>query len=113
LLLILAGNGGRAAAILLPLYYLADSTITLMRRAMNREPVWQAHRSHFYQRATYRGFTVVAIVARVFGVNLALAALALTTILLPSRATDIAALSAGAALVGMLLVVFAHGPKRV
>jgi UDP-N-acetylmuramyl pentapeptide phosphotransferase/UDP-N-acetylglucosamine-1-phosphate transferase len=113
LLLVLAGNGGRAAAILLPLYYLADSTITLIRRAVNREPVWQAHRSHFYQRATDRGFTVLEIVARVFVVNLALAALALTTIVLPSRTTDIAGLSVGAVLVASLLVVLARGPKRV
>jgi UDP-N-acetylmuramyl pentapeptide phosphotransferase/UDP-N-acetylglucosamine-1-phosphate transferase len=113
LLLVLAGDGGRAAAILLPLYYLADSTITLVRRAVNREPVWQAHRSHFYQRATDRGFTVLEIVARVFIVNIALAGLALATILVPSRMTDIAALSAGALVVGALLVIFFRGPKRI
>jgi UDP-N-acetylmuramyl pentapeptide phosphotransferase/UDP-N-acetylglucosamine-1-phosphate transferase len=112
LLLVLAGGGGRAAAILLPLYYLADSTITLVRRAVNREPVWQAHRSHFYQRATDRGFSVLEIVARVFIVNIALAGLALATILLPSRMTDIAAVGAGMALVTWLLVVFARGPRR-
>ena len=112
LLVVLAGNGGRAAAILLPLYYLADSTITLVRRAANHEPVWQAHRSHFYQRATDRGFTVLEIVARVFVVNLALAALALATILLRSRAIDFAAVGVGAALVALLLVAFARGPRR-
>src|SRR5262249_31151601 len=74
LLLVLAGTGGRAAAILLPLYYLADSTITLLRRTVNREPVWQAHRSHFYQRATDRGFRVIEVVARIFAVNIVLAA---------------------------------------
>src|SRR5205814_1338255 len=67
LLLVLAGNSGRAAAMLLPLYYLADSTITLLRRAANRETVWQAHRSHFYQRATDRGFRVIEVVVKVFG----------------------------------------------
>jgi UDP-N-acetylmuramyl pentapeptide phosphotransferase/UDP-N-acetylglucosamine-1-phosphate transferase len=113
LLIVLADSGGRAAAILLPLYYLADSTITLLRRAANREPVWQAHRSHFYQRATDRGFRVTDVVARVFAVNLALAALALATILLPSRTTDISALSAGSALVVWLLIGFARGPRRV
>lgn len=112
LLLMLAGDGGRAAAILLPLYYLADSTITLVRRAANREPVWRAHRSHFYQRATDRGFSVLEIVARVFIVNIALAGLAFATILLPSRMTDIAAVGAGMALVAWLLVVFARGPRR-
>jgi UDP-N-acetylmuramyl pentapeptide phosphotransferase/UDP-N-acetylglucosamine-1-phosphate transferase len=39
LLIVLAASSGRAAAILLPLYYLADSTITLLHRAANREPV--------------------------------------------------------------------------
>jgi UDP-N-acetylmuramyl pentapeptide phosphotransferase/UDP-N-acetylglucosamine-1-phosphate transferase len=112
LLIMLAGNGGRVAAVLLPLYYIADSTITLVRRAVNREPVWQPHRSHFYQRATDRGFTVMEIVARVFVVNVALAALALTTIVLPSRMTEISALSAGTALVAWLIAVLAHGPLR-
>jgi UDP-N-acetylmuramyl pentapeptide phosphotransferase/UDP-N-acetylglucosamine-1-phosphate transferase len=110
LLLILAGNNGRVAAMLLPLYYLADGTITLLRRAANRETVWQAHRSHFYQRATDRGFRVIDVVARVFTVNVTLAALALATILLPSRTMDIAALSTGMTLVAWLLIVFARGP---
>jgi UDP-N-acetylmuramyl pentapeptide phosphotransferase/UDP-N-acetylglucosamine-1-phosphate transferase len=112
LLLVLAGQGGHTAAALLPLYYIADSTITLLRRAASREPVWQAHRSHFYQRATDRGFRVIDVVARVFAVNLALAALALATILLPSPTTDIAAVSVGMALVAWILVVFARGPAR-
>ena len=112
LLLALAGSGGRVAAALLPLYYLADSTITLLRRVINSEPVWLAHRSHYYQRATDRGFGVIQVVARVFVVNLTLAVLALATILLPSRTTDIAAFSAGAALVGWLMFVFERGPHR-
>jgi UDP-N-acetylmuramyl pentapeptide phosphotransferase/UDP-N-acetylglucosamine-1-phosphate transferase len=112
LLLDLAGSGGRAAAVLLPLYYLADSTITLLRRAVNSEPIWQAHRSHFYQRATDRGFRVIQVVARVFVINVALAALALVTILIPSSATDIAAVGVGMVLVAWLLVVFARGPAR-
>jgi UDP-N-acetylmuramyl pentapeptide phosphotransferase/UDP-N-acetylglucosamine-1-phosphate transferase len=111
LLLVLAGTGARTAAVLLPLYYLADSTITLLRRAARGEPVWQAHRSHFYQRATDNGFHVIEVVARVWAVNLALAALALATILLPSRTTDIIALSVGAALVAWILAVFTRGPK--
>ncbi len=111
LLLVLAGSGGRAAALLLPLYYLADSTITLLRRAINRERVWLAHRSHYYQRATDRGFRVIDVAARIFAVNLGLAALALSTILLPSRTTDVAALTVGMALVGWLLIAFARGPS--
>jgi UDP-N-acetylmuramyl pentapeptide phosphotransferase/UDP-N-acetylglucosamine-1-phosphate transferase len=112
LLLVLAGSGGRAAAIVLPLYYLADSTITLLRRVVRGEPVWQAHRSHYYQRATERGFRVIDVAARVFAANVALAALALATILVPSPMINIAAVSAGMALVVWLLIVFARGPNR-
>jgi UDP-N-acetylmuramyl pentapeptide phosphotransferase/UDP-N-acetylglucosamine-1-phosphate transferase len=109
LLVLAAGNGGRAAAILLPLYYLADSTITLVRRALNGERIWQAHRSHFYQRATDNGFSVTDVVARVFAVNVALAMLAVATVIMRSRMTDIAALLAGGALVAWLLFTLARG----
>jgi UDP-N-acetylmuramyl pentapeptide phosphotransferase/UDP-N-acetylglucosamine-1-phosphate transferase len=110
-LLLVASHGGRAAAILLPLYYLADSTITLVWRICNREKIWQAHRSHFYQRATDRGFTVIDIVARVFIVNLVLAALAIWTAVRPSHAVDAAALFAGGALVAWLLFTFSRDRK--
>jgi UDP-N-acetylmuramyl pentapeptide phosphotransferase/UDP-N-acetylglucosamine-1-phosphate transferase len=111
LLILLAGEGGRAAAILLPLYYLADSTITLVRRAVYGEKIWQAHRSHYYQRATDRGFTVLEVVVRVFAINVVLAALAFVTTLFPSSVTSIATLFCGAALVGGLLVTFERGKR--
>jgi UDP-N-acetylmuramyl pentapeptide phosphotransferase/UDP-N-acetylglucosamine-1-phosphate transferase len=111
LLVLLAGNSSRAAALLLPLYYLADSTLTLLRRLMKGEPVWQAHRSHFYQRATDGGFTVIDVVARVFAINLGLAALAIAIVILPGRFNDLAALAAGVALVAWLLTTFAKGKR--
>jgi len=51
LLLSLAASGQWAIALLLPLYYLADATITLIRRLIRGEKIWQAHRQHFYQQA--------------------------------------------------------------
>lgn len=51
LLLEIAGSGLWIAALILPLYYLADSGMTLIRRVFAGEPVWRAHRSHAYQRA--------------------------------------------------------------
>jgi UDP-N-acetylmuramyl pentapeptide phosphotransferase/UDP-N-acetylglucosamine-1-phosphate transferase len=111
LLFHVAANGHLAAAILLPLYYLADTALTLLRRALAHEPVWQAHRSHFYQRATDGGFSVNAIVLRVFLVNLALGALAIITVVRPHGSVSAAALGVGAAMVGMLLESFARGRK--
>lgn len=106
LLVRLAGAGYLTAALLLPLYYLADATLTLLQRLSRGERIWQAHRAHYYQRATDRGFTVSEIVGRVFIVNLVLAALALATVLAKSRLVDAAALACGAALVGLLLYSF-------
>jgi UDP-N-acetylmuramyl pentapeptide phosphotransferase/UDP-N-acetylglucosamine-1-phosphate transferase len=111
LLLALAGKGHLAAALILPLYYLADASITLALRLARREPFWQAHRTHFYQRATDNGFTVSEIVARVFLVNLALVALALITVAAQNVLVSPAALAAGLALVAWLLAIFAR-PKR-
>ena len=102
----LAAAGGLVAAILLPLYHLADATITLGRRIMRRERVWEAHRSHFYQRATDNGFSATMVSARVFGLNLVLAALAILTLAWPTPAVQIAALAVGAGLVGLLLAHF-------
>ncbi|WP_349645032.1 MraY family glycosyltransferase [Bradyrhizobium manausense] len=79
-LLELAWHGQPAAALLLPAYYLADSTITLFRRVARREQFWSAHRSHFYQRATDNGFSVPRVIGDVFGLNLMLAALAILTV---------------------------------
>jgi UDP-N-acetylmuramyl pentapeptide phosphotransferase/UDP-N-acetylglucosamine-1-phosphate transferase len=112
MLLALAGKGHVAAAVLLPLYYLADATITLFRRMVRGEPFWQAHRSHFYQRATDNGYSVREIIARVAAVNAALAALALTTIAAPSLLVTSLALAAGAALVAWLLISFARGSSE-
>jgi UDP-N-acetylmuramyl pentapeptide phosphotransferase/UDP-N-acetylglucosamine-1-phosphate transferase len=106
----LAVAGGLAAALLLPLIYLADASLTLVARAARGERVWEAHRGHYYQRATENGLRVPGIVARVFGVNLALAALAAATLLWPSWPVTLAALAAGLVLVAALLRRFARAP---
>ena len=107
LLVVLAGTGHFAAALLLPLYYLADATITLLRRLANGEPILQAHRSHFYQRAMDGGFSIYQVVGRVFLLNIALIGLAAATLLTTSYLLHAAALIAGCVLVALLLYRFA------
>ena len=51
ILITLATHGQIIPALLLALYYLADSGITITKRALRGEKVWEAHRQHFYQRA--------------------------------------------------------------
>jgi len=108
MLLELAGTGALAAAILLPLYHLMDATITLLRRLARGEKVWEAHRSHFYQKATDNGFSAMAVSAHVFGLNLVLAGLAAMTLVWTSGAVQVAALVAGVVLVGLVLRRFSQ-----
>lgn len=112
LLLLLAGSGYFAAAILLPLYYLADASITLVRRFINGEPVMQAHRSHFYQRALDGGFNVYQIVVRVFTINVVLVMLGLFSVINRSATLDLITCATGILLVGALIWEFNRsGPK--
>jgi UDP-N-acetylmuramyl pentapeptide phosphotransferase/UDP-N-acetylglucosamine-1-phosphate transferase len=107
-LLQLAWQQQLAAALLLPLYYLADATLTLLRRLIRREPFWAAHRSHFYQRATDNGFTVLRVVSEVFALNIVLAALAIASIRAGTTVVSIVALLAGMAAVALVLVRFSR-----
>jgi len=36
--------------------FVVDATVTLVRRALNRERVWEAHRAHYYQRLVQLGW---------------------------------------------------------
>ena len=97
-----------AAALLLPLYYLSDATVTRLSRLVRRERFWVAHRSHFYQRATDNGFTVWRVVSEVFALNLCLSALALGSIMTISVPIKILCLITGGLAVSALLWRFAR-----
>lgn len=103
----LAFAGHLVAAILLPLYYLADATLTLLRRALKREAVWMAHRSHFYQRATDNGFAVIEVVRTVFLLNIGLAVLAGLSVCFNSATASVSLLAVGAIAVAFVLRAFA------
>jgi UDP-N-acetylmuramyl pentapeptide phosphotransferase/UDP-N-acetylglucosamine-1-phosphate transferase len=110
-LLQLAYHHHLVAALLLPLYYLLDATVTLLRRLIRREPVWAAHRLHFYQRATDNGFSVLRVVGEVFVLNIALAALAIGSTM--SRSTELSALllAAGGAATALVMYRFSRRPR--
>jgi len=107
-LLQLAWHQHFAAALLLPLYYLSDATVTLLRRMVRSEPFWAAHRSHFYQRATEHGFSVLRVVSEVFVLNLALAALAIASTKLQSSAMGVVFITAGGAAVAFSMYRFSQ-----
>jgi UDP-N-acetylmuramyl pentapeptide phosphotransferase/UDP-N-acetylglucosamine-1-phosphate transferase len=111
LLILLASSGHLAAALILPLYYLADATITLLCRLINREPVLQAHRSHFYQQAIDGKLGVYQVVIRVFALNIILIGFATVTVMTKSTTVHIIMLAASSAMVGILLWNFRHAHR--
>jgi UDP-N-acetylmuramyl pentapeptide phosphotransferase/UDP-N-acetylglucosamine-1-phosphate transferase len=114
LLLGLAAKGVWAPALILPLYYLADATITLARRLLRRERVWEAHRQHFYQRALGSDGNHAAVARLVLAADALLVVLALLALVEPRWAL------AGAGLVVATLLLMmerrarrGRSPRRV
>ena len=56
---------------------MCDATLTLVKRLLHRERVWQAHRDHYYQRLVRMGFGHRGTAAIEYAVMLGCAAIAL------------------------------------
>ncbi len=54
ILIKLGASGYLPAALILPLYYVADASLTLGYRMLYGFKFWEAHRTHFYQRAALK-----------------------------------------------------------
>jgi len=70
-----------SAFLILYAVYLADSGVTLLSRIFKREKWWQAHRSHFYQRAVQSGFSHSQVSLAVMVINVIFSVLASLLIL--------------------------------
>jgi hypothetical protein len=82
--------------------------VTLLRRLANGETVWAAHRSHFYQRATDNGFSVLRVVGEVFALNVGLAVLAIASTVTAWWTIRIALLLIGGLAVALQMVRFSR-----
>jgi UDP-N-acetylmuramyl pentapeptide phosphotransferase/UDP-N-acetylglucosamine-1-phosphate transferase len=105
LLLLLALYGAWIAAAIVPLYYLADSTLTLIQRLARGEKVWHAHARHFYQRAARRSGSHARVASAIAVVDAVLIAAAAAA---AAGFAPIACLIFAAAAVGVLLWYFGH-----
>ncbi|MDX2289419.1 MAG: glycosyltransferase family 4 protein [Hyphomicrobiaceae bacterium] len=97
----LAAHHSLAAALILPLYYSADATITLLTRLMDGEKVWEAHRRHAYQRAAKSLGSHAVVVRRVAACNVALVGCAVLALSRPVMALGLALVAVGALLAWM------------
>ena len=105
LLLDLASRGRWKIVLILPLYFLADATITLLRRLLAGERVWEPHRQHFYQQAVRNGLPHSAVVKRVIAANLLLIGFGWAA----ENGRAVISLSAAIVTVAVLLVALAAG----
>ena len=64
-------------ALVLPLYYWTDATMTLLARGARGEKIWLAHRRHAYQVAVQAGASHAAVAGFIALINVALVLLAL------------------------------------
>jgi UDP-N-acetylmuramyl pentapeptide phosphotransferase/UDP-N-acetylglucosamine-1-phosphate transferase len=77
LLLRTASQGAWAAALILPLCFLADASWTLLRRTIAGENIMAAHAQHIYQQAVRGGRNHGQVAGSILIANLALIAFAL------------------------------------
>ncbi|MDX2203247.1 MAG: glycosyl transferase [Hyphomicrobiaceae bacterium] len=99
LMLDLALAGHLAAALILPAYFVADATSTLVSRLARGKLPYEAHREHFYQLAALGCGSHGTVVTGVIAANVALVLLALVSL------RD--AVAAGMAALLVLAVLFA------
>jgi UDP-N-acetylmuramyl pentapeptide phosphotransferase/UDP-N-acetylglucosamine-1-phosphate transferase len=108
-MLIFVAKTHLAAALILALYTMADSTITLVRRIRAKEPILSAHRTHFYQRGVAAGLSVPQVTARVLLLQILLAVLAIATVLFPTLPAALLCLGLGVLATALLLYALANG----
>ncbi|MBO0738870.1 MAG: glycosyl transferase, partial [Alphaproteobacteria bacterium] len=108
LLLDLAGRGFWKIALILPLYFIADATITLVRRLLRGERVWKAHREHYYQQAVRYGLGHAAVVRLVITADILLIGFGWAA----ENGWGAASLAVSAVITGGLLVALSRGRPR-
>lgn len=74
--------------------FIADASVTLARRALRGEKVWQAHRSHYYQRVVLLGASHRQLAVSAFALMLVMGGLAFVLRAWPQFSPTVLILSA-------------------
>lgn len=104
--LLLAKNTHIVVALILPLYYILDTSTTLILRAAKGENILKAHSQHAYQLAKRSGWSVQKIIVHVVLLNLFLIGGAMIIIRSEHIFVQIAGLFVALAVVFLLLLDF-------
>lgn len=85
--------------------FAVDATVTLARRAARREPVWRAHRDHYYQRLVRLGWSHRRTALAEYALMLACALAALALLGVEPRVQRLALAGFAAAYLAIMLVI--------
>ncbi len=81
LLIELTLEGFWVSAILLPLYYVMDASVTLLLRVYKRKKFWKAHSEHYYQQAIKNGLSHSGVSLRLLLINIGLFLLSFSAVI--------------------------------
>ncbi len=109
-LIYLAIAGYWQIALVLPAYYLFDSTYTLLKRLLRGEKVWQAHSEHYYQRAVRSGLSHAQVVLGIAAANSLL--LAISVLFAVNSIQGMMALILAGLVVALLIITMKRKMKR-
>ena len=83
LLVYIGTNGFLAAAIIIPAYYVTDTSVTLFKRIIRKQKIWEAHSEHYYQRAVRKGWSHQSVNVYIAGINILTGYIAIQSMLYP------------------------------
>ena len=69
--------------LILSMYHIVDSTLTIVIRLMNGDNIFEAHSSHFYQKIIRSGFSHDYVLARIHYMNFILLIMSFISIIYP------------------------------
>jgi hypothetical protein len=92
--------------------FIVDASVTLARRLLRREKVWQAHRDHYYQRLVRLGWGHRKTAIAEYALMLASGLLALAALALPA-APQAALLATAAAVYLAVIALIERAWRRV
>ena len=84
--------------LIINMYYILDSTITLLIRLLKKENIFQAHSKHFYQKVIRKGYPHSHVIKWVFILNLILLILSISSLEYPITSLIFSLLFTGALL---------------
>lgn len=71
------------SCVIMSLYYLSDSIMTIIARLINKEKIWEPHNKHFFQQALKKGMSHNEVTSKIILCNFTLGILSIAALYYP------------------------------